>query len=1216
MLLPALAIIHYTHPILLSLPLPFLLTPSSPQSRPPPGLVPITVQRISPRRTFILTLLALLAFTSFLDVIILVANALSARTRYGDDLPLYLTGAQLGGEIAYSLGGLVAWGVALIACSWRNRFSSGLAVFASLGIIGEIVNLIWLVKREVHTGNSEKLFAILSLIPSSSRLLILPLLFLATLSPRVSYEPASERSGLLDADSATNGRLLEPGTASAYGTFATGTTTPANPPQAEEQTEQQRQEERAKQKKIKLTKALGSRRQPKKVLSWSEGWPKFKKLIPTLWPSTDKKLQVYVIITAILILIQRFLNPLSPITLGWLVQALSSWQHRSDVWKALGAYLAVRMVNSYDFISIAQQYFWIPVVQYTDREMQMVCFNHLLDLSLSYHTRRNTGEVMRIIDRGSAINELFRTILFSVVPTLSDTVIGFSVFIWLFGPWITFGILAVMIPYCVFSILATRYSQKFRREYVDTDVRQRGIVSDVLTNWESVKYFTSEHREVARFEEAVNEVMKVDYQWRMGLQVIYAVQSLLLVTAFAVGAIFLSVKIMHGQATAATFVVYITYFGQFTQPLNQLSSLYKTISSDIIDAEKLLSLLGETTEIKDDPDAKEMVVTDGVIEFDNVTFSYDGTKDAIKNVSFKLEKGQSLALVGQTGSGKSTILRLLYRFYDITSGHIYIDGQDISKVTQESLRKAIGIVPQDSVLWNDTIGANIAYGKPDASDEEIIEAAKAGRIHDKVMTFEDQYDTIVGERGVRLSGGEKQRVSLARMFLKSPLILVLDEATSALDTETEREIQKSLSKLAEGRTSLSIAHRLSTIINSDKIMVMKEGQILEIGGYKELIDKNGAFARMWKRQIYTEAELLEGDAIDKFASALPTADDFKAFRKEEYGEEKPQNGGGDNSEQTVAATSNSNGELKDQDDQQEGTKSTGEPVDKRGYKVDSPTPADQPGAQSFAEIVKSEPHEGKDMPSTYAEAAAEPSQPEETNDKDRQPVSSEVGESVTESVPSIPEPSAPSIGDHNAPATPKTVPFPSVYDSRRASYPAAQGTPVHRLSTFSTLSASPSVSSISRASPSSVKSDAVSGDSSKQDTPGASTNKEDKRRKRLSSIKGFVRRISDQGGLTRSPSGLKSPKPERGKGLNIDEGLVPDNGAAGDEVIDERTALLQGQDPVRAAETLPAPAGGQASEQVGLAEQALAPPTSLPASIKSHGGGNSRKEKKKKKNRR
>lgn len=288
-------------------------------------------------------------------------------------------------------------------------------------------------------------------------------------------------------------------------------------------------------------------------------------------------------------------------------------------------------------------------------------------------------------------------------------------------------------------------------------------------------------------------------------------------------------------------------------------------------------------------------------------------------------------------------------------------------------------------------------------------------------------------------------------------------------------------------------------------------------------------------------------------------------------------------------------------------------ANKPGYQVDTAAPADQPGAESFAEVVKSEPHEGTDKPATYAEAAAEPSQSEETDDKDKQPVSSEVDGAVTESVPSVSEPSA----DRNVPVTPKTAPFPSVDGSRRASYPAAQDTPVHRLSTFSTLSASPSASSLSRASPSSLRSDAVSGDSIKQGTPGASSNKEDKRRKRLSSIKGFVRRISDQGGLTRSASGLlKSPKPERDNGRNVDEGLAPESSEAGDEVIDERTALLQGRDPIEGVETPPAPAGGQAAEQVERAEQALAPHTSQPASIKTHSGSSSRKEKKKKKNRR
>lgn len=309
----------------------------------------------------------------------------------------------------------------------------------------------------------------------------------------------------------------------------------------------------------------------------------------------------------------------------------------------------------------------------------------------------------------------------------------------------------------------------------------------------------------------------------------------------------------------------------------------------------------------------------------------------------------------------------------------------------------------------------------------------------------------------------------------------------------------------------------------------------------------------------------------------------------------------------------SNEGLKDQGGHQRGPQLSGELANKPGYQVGTATPADQPGAQSFAEVVKSESHEGTDKPATYAEAAAA-SQSEETDDTDKRPVSSEVDGAVTESVPSVSEPSA----DRNVPVTPKTAPFPSVDGSRRVSYPAAQGTPVHRLSTFSTLSASPSASSLSRASPSSLRSDPVSGDSSKQGTPGAPFNKEDKRQKRLSSIKGFVRRISDQGGLTRSASGLlKSPKPERGSGRNIDEGLAPESSEAGDEVIDERTALLQGRDPIQGVATPPVPAGGQAAEQIERAEQALAPnSTSQPASIKTHSGSSSRKEKKKKKNRR
>ncbi|WVQ78775.1 hypothetical protein IAT38_000866 [Cryptococcus sp. DSM 104549] len=1032
--MPALAAgtyLHYLTPVLLALPLPALLRPLPTPFPELPGIRPITVQRITPRRSLILTLLILLAFTSFLDGAVLVADALSARTRYGDDLPRRLRGAQLAAEIFYALGGLSVWGVAVVGCAWRGRFAGkGLVVLGTLAVVCEVPNLVFLVLREIHAGGLDKVFAILSLVPSSARLLLLPILLVAVSYPRISFEPADETTGLLSSEAATTGggggaggdarTLITAPSTSDYGTFdtdsiadptktaaatphpgnTTGAATPTQGAATGEAATAQAQAEQTNQqvKKIKLTKKLGSKRPVKKILSWGEGWPKFKKLFPKLWPSTSRKLQAYVVIVMGFIGLERVTTPLVPISLGYLVKALSDWSKPADVWKALALYLGARLIDQWGILSLCRQYFWIPVVQYTDKEMQMLCFNHILDLSLAYHTRRNTGEVLRIIDRGSAINELFRTVLFQLIPTIADTFIGFTVFIWLFGPFITFSILLVMVPYCLFSFYSTRYSQKYRREYIDTDVRQRGIVSDVLTNWESVKYFTSEAREVERFEEAVNEVQGVDYLWRMGLQVIYCIQSFLLVLAFAVGAILLSIKVMHGAAHPSTFVVYIAYFSQFTSPLNQLSSLYKGISSDIIDAEKMLDLLGEKTEIKDDPDAKEMVITDGVIEFDNVTFSYDESKEAIKNVSFKLEKGQSLALVGETGSGKSTILRLLYRFYDVSSGHIYIDGQDISKVTQASLRRAIGIVPQDSVLWNDTIGANIAYGKPEASDEEIIEAAKAGRIHDKIMTFEDEYDTFVGERGVRLSGGEKQRVSLARMFLKSPAILVLDEATSALDTETEREIQKSLAALSKGRTSLSIAHRLSTIINSDKIMVMKAGKLVEIGGYNELIQKKGAFARMWHRQIYTEAEALEGDSLEKFANALPTADDFKQLHQKvedgdtasEAGSSQPRDGpgGGDVAEADAAtvapAVASEQGsstqaeggsplkeEVKDEtkDETKEEAEQTKEEAEQtKGFEVDAPSAiAEDPAAASFADVVKTEEDGQKDAP---AESAA------------------------------------------------------------------------------------------------------------------------------------------------------------------------------------------------------------------------------------------------------
>ncbi|WWC68760.1 uncharacterized protein I206_102694 [Kwoniella pini CBS 10737] len=1206
---PFLVPLHYLTPLILLIPLISVLLPKPQAIEPLPGIRPITVQKITPRKSLISTSLVLLSFTAFADIIIFTADLLTAKSRNENVIPDHLKGSQLVSQVIYTLGGLVIYGSALSGVWWRNKWEGkALTFLALLGFGLETPNLVGLVIREVHARGYDKIFTILSLIPSSVRLLIFPVLFVAVISPRITYEAADERSGLLS-DSPIDGRMDGPPTSSEYGTFdsesqnqtAATTNAPGTPVPGQNgvvtTTENNASKAATEAKKIKITKKLGEKKEEKKELTFKEAWPKFKSLIPRLWPSTDMKLQFFVIMTGVMIAIDRVLTPLSPIAMGFLVRALTE-RNQHDTWKWLGTYLILRLLNSYGIISTIQQAFWIPVVQYTDKEMQLLCFNHLLDLSLAYHTKRNTGEVMRILDKGSAINELFRTVLFSVIPTFADIVIGFSVFIWLFGPILTGSVLLIMIPYIIFTYYSTKFRKTIRKRYIEMDVKQRGIVSDVLTNWENVKYFTAENREVERFMEAVNKVQEVNYKWTMGYQAIYAVQSTMLTLGFAVGSIIIAYNVMRGIGDSALFVIFVQYYSSFTSPLNQLSNLYRSISTDITDSEKMLNLLGEKTEIRDEPDATDLVITDGTIEFENVSFSYDGKAEALKNVSFKLGKGESMALVGETGSGKSTILRLLYRFYNVTGGRILIDGQDISKVKQQSLRYAIGIVPQDSVLWNDTIGANIAYGKPDATDEEIIQAAISGKLHDKIMNFDEGYDTIVGERGVRLSGGEKQRVSLSRMFLKSPAILVLDEATSALDTETEREIQKSLAALAKGRSSLSIAHRLSTIINSDKIVVMKNGEIVEIGGYKDLVGRNGAFAKMWKRQIYTEAELLEDEDVEKVATTLPNAEKFRRAHEgqtkdsddDDYdvNAEKPAL-----SEGSTSTITNGNGKEKEKEkefpalidlthdgDAKEDDHST------QGFTVDAPPPIiEDPSNASFADAVKLSSNADTDTAAAAAAAPAPQSLDQEpikqqhdvtgqstpevnelnsaatgpssvvevqdpmatavitemrtTND----PIANSTAEAnpeilpqpeTVEDIPSVPFPSSPSVRKESIVTNSTASPRQSIDQSPTKSlslaspqspnvpFPSSASKPVNT-KRWSTMSASPSVAS---ALSSQGEGSIPTGSSpSKSETPSA--DKGDKRRKRLSSIKGFVRRISDQGGLTRSnSSGLKSPLSE------------------------------------------------------------------------------------------
>ncbi|KZO93419.1 P-loop containing nucleoside triphosphate hydrolase protein, partial [Calocera viscosa TUFC12733] len=478
--------------------------------------------------------------------------------------------------------------------------------------------------------------------------------------------------------------------------------------------------------------------------------------------------------------------------------------------------------------------------------------------SLSFHHKSKLGEVTAILDRGTAVNQLFEMLLFWVVPNLGDLVVAVLFTLFFFGPDIAAVLACVMGLYVVVSSFMVHWETRVYRELNDRYIAASGIRSDCLTNYETVKYFTGEEHASKRYRESVNSYQSVKVKVNLISNLSGFLQRVMVTLSFILGSLIIVQKITFGRATPGSFVVFITYLGQLTGPLLGLGHMYQFLRESLVDTEKLIELLNEPVDVQDKPGAEDLVVKDGVIEFENVSFSYNDRKGraAVLNVSFIIPKGKHVALVGESGSGKSTIMRLLFRFYDLKEGEgrILIDGKDIRDITQKSLRSNIGVVPQDSVLFNETIAFNIGYGKFDATEEEIEAAACGAQLHERIMYFPDQYQTEVGERGVKLSGGEKQRVAIARMLLKDPPILILDEATSALDTTTEKEIQKALNNLVKGRSSLTIAHRLSTIANADMILVLKDGQIIERGSHSELLKMSGTFAEMWAEHIKVEED--------------------------------------------------------------------------------------------------------------------------------------------------------------------------------------------------------------------------------------------------------------------------------------------------------------------------------------------------------------------------
>ncbi|KAK7867398.1 hypothetical protein R5R35_003828 [Gryllus longicercus] len=592
---------------------------------------------------------------------------------------------------------------------------------------------------------------------------------------------------------------------------------------------------------------------------------KMRTLVPYMWPKRDLKLQCYVLICIALLLGGRVINLYVPLYSKLIVDSMTG----SDLkfrWDLLLLYVFFKFLQGggtggMGLLNNLRSFLWIGVQQYTTREIELELFSHLHGLSLQWHLSRKTGEVLRIMDRGTdSIFNLFNYMLFSIAPTVVDILVAIIYFVSAFNAWFGIIVFLTMGLYMVITMLVTEWRTKFQRSMNLADNAQKARSVDSLLNFETVKYYGAESYEIDCFREAILKFQTEEWKSNITLNILNSLQNFIVCGGLLGGSMLcVHMVVNHEGLTVGDYVLFASYIIQLYVPLNWFGTYYRLIQKNFVDMENMLELLKEKQEVHDIPGAKALEVKGATVEFRNVSFSYLPEKPVLKNVSFIVPAGHTVALVGPSGSGKSTIIRLLFRFYDINEGTIIIDDQDISQVTQESLRSAIGVVPQDTVLFNNTIRFNIRYGRINAFDHEIISAAQYADIHDKILNFPDGYETQVGERGLKLSGGEKQRVAIARTLLKAPSIVLLDEATSALDTETERNIQDALSRVCAHRTTVVVAHRLSTIINCDEILVLKDGEIVERGTHSSLLNLGGVYNRMWNQQIENEEEYNESE---------------------------------------------------------------------------------------------------------------------------------------------------------------------------------------------------------------------------------------------------------------------------------------------------------------------------------------------------------------------
>ncbi|MBT9613339.1 MAG: ABC transporter ATP-binding protein/permease [Burkholderiales bacterium] len=523
--------------------------------------------------------------------------------------------------------------------------------------------------------------------------------------------------------------------------------------------------------------------------------------------------------------------------------------------------LPVMMLLAYGLLRFASTLFgelrdavFAKVTQRAIRRVAQKVFSHLHALSLRFHLERQTGGVSRDIERGTrGIGFLLNFMLFNILPTLIEIGLVAAILLLYYDPWFAIVTFITLTVYVAFTLIITEWRMVFRRTMNDSDSKANTRAIDSLLNYETVKYFSNETFESRRYDDSLQVWEKAAVRNQTSLAALNAGQSLIVAIGVTVLMFLAAHHVTQGTMTLGDLVLVNAYMIQIYLPLHFLGFVYREIKHSLADMEKMFTLLEVNTEVQDKPDAQPLQVAGSVIRFEQVDFHYDPKRQILFDLSFEIPAGRTLAVVGSSGAGKSTLSRLLFRFYDVSGGRILIDGQDIRDVTQSSLRAAIGIVPQDTVLFNDTIYYNIAYGRPEATRAEILQAAKHAHIHTFIESLPEKYDSMVGERGLKLSGGEKQRVAIARAILKNPHILIFDEATSALDSKSEKAIQAELKQISENRTTLIIAHRLSTVVEADQILVLDHGRIAEVGTHRALLEKNGVYAHMWALQQQEEA---------------------------------------------------------------------------------------------------------------------------------------------------------------------------------------------------------------------------------------------------------------------------------------------------------------------------------------------------------------------------